>query len=495
MVERIDYQSIIRAAPDQYLIISPDLKILDASDAFLKTTMVKREEIIGQAISDVFPDNPSDSNIDAVRSFTTSIKSTITDKISHPMPIYKYDIRRPQSEGGEFEVRYWSPLNVPVLNETNEVQYIIHRVEDVTELNRLQEVGLESSRRFQLLVENINDYAIIMLDSEGNISTWNNGAEQIIGYKAEEVMGRSLSILYSIESVCLAKYELSVAKEKGRYEEQGWRVRKNGSKFWAGVVITPIYVRSNYDQQNHLIGYGKVVRDLTIQKEVDIVKSEFVSVVNHELRTPLTSIFGAIRLLLNWSTQSPQKNNHLLEVANANCDRLLSLINDILDIEKLALGGMTLHFQIVELSPLIAYAISMNEVYSARYGREIEFSPLTPDVQVNIDTSRFIQVLTNLISNAIKFSNHNSKIKIDLTKEFNRVRVSVTNQGQGIPEAFKEKIFEKFSQVDASTTRSENGTGLGLAISKEIIERFGSSIQFNSIPNKETTFYFDLPVV
>lgn len=495
MVERINYQSIVRAAPDLYLIISPDMKILDASDAFLKATMVNREEIIGQDIHNVFPNNPNDPNVNAVKKFTSSINATIADKTPHEMSVFKYDIRRPLSEGGEFEVRYWSPLNVPVLNKHNDVQYIIHRVEDVTELNRLQQVGLESSRRFQLLVENIKDYAIVMLDSNGLITTWNAGAEQIIGYAPEEVIGQSLSILYPIESVCHSKYELSVAREKGRYEEQGWRLRKNGSKFWAGVVITPIYIRSEFDQKNYLIGYGKVVRDLTIQNEVETVKNEFVSVVNHELRTPLTSIFGAIRLLQNWNQQSSQKNNHLLQVANANCDRLLSLINDILDIEKLAMGGMSLHFQVVELSPLISYAISINEVYSERYGVEVIFSPLDPDVLVNVDTNRFIQVLTNLISNAIKFSNQSSKVMVALTKEENLVRVAVTNQGQGIPDAYKSKIFEKFSQVDASTTRTENGTGLGLAISKEIVERFGSTIQFNSIPNKETTFYFDLPVV
>ena len=280
------------------------------------------------------------------------------------MPVQKYDIRRPLSEGGAFEVRYWSPLTTPVLDDGNEVKYLIHRSTDVTEL-----------------------------------------------------------------------------------------------------------------------------------KEIDTVKSEFVAVVNHELRTPLTSIFGAIRLLLNWSTQSSQKNDYLLEVANANCDRLLQLINDILDVEKLALGGMTLHFQVIDLSPLITHAISLNQMISERYDVGIVFTPLQPDVRVNVDASRLIQVLTNLISNAVKFSNQGSEINITLEKQGNTVRVSVLNRGPGIPDNFKSRVFEKFSQANVSTTRSENGTGLGLAICKELVERFGSSMQFKSTPDKETIFYFDLPVV
>lgn len=493
MTEPFDYRSIIRSAPDLYLIISPELKIVDASDAYLNATMVSREDILGRYLFDVFPDN--DPSTTGSNNLKRSIQAVLVNKVPNAMAVQKYDIRRPLSEGGEFEVRYWSPLNSPVLNEHNEVEYIIHRVEDVTEIDRLKQSGVESSRRLQLLIENIKDYAIIMLDGRGYVTTWNAGAEAIIGYMAEEVIGKPIAFMYPSEAYRHSEYELNIAKEKGRYEVQGWRTRKNGSKFWAGIVITPIYVKSNYDMKYHLIGYGKVVRDLTLQKEIETVKSEFVSVVNHELRTPLTSIFGAIRLLLNWTAQSQQKNDYLLEVANANCDRLLRLINDILDIEKLAVGSMTLHYQVVDLSPLVAHAVSINRVYGERFGVNIAFVALDPDVRVNVDSSRLIQVLTNLISNAVKFSTHGMPVSVSLTKQKNTARIAVTNQGKGIPDDFRNKIFEKFSQADVSTTRPENGTGLGLAISKEIVEQFGSTIQFTSIPDKETTFYFDLPLV
>jgi PAS domain S-box-containing protein len=495
MVENIDYQSIMRSAPDLYLIVSPDLKVVDASDAYLNATMVKREDIIGKHVFDAFPNNPADPKSSAAKNkFLQSAHCIFHSKIPHAMPIQKYDIRRPSAKGGQYEVRYWSPLNVPVLDAINNVQYLLHRVEDVTELDRIKQVGDASSKRFQLLIENIKDYAVIMLDTSGYITTWNSGAEQIFGYKRGEIIGKPITMLYSPDSN-RALDELGVSKEKGRYEDQEWRLRKNGTKFWACVIMMPIYVKSSYEKKPQLIGYGQVIRDLTLQKEIDTVKSEFVSVVNHELRTPLTSIFGAIRLLLNWDKQSSDKNDHLLEIANANCDRLLQLINDILDFERLAVGGVKLNFQVIDLNPLIAYTMSINQMYSERYGVALIFVPLESDVQVNVDTNRLIQVVTNLISNAVKFSNQGAKVKVSLRRQKNSVRISVTNKGIGIPDSFKNKLFEQFFQADVSTTRSENGTGLGLAISKQIVERFGGSIKFKSIPNKDTTFYFDLPVV
>ena len=326
------------------------------------------------------------------------------------MPIQKYDIRRPASAGGEFEVRYWSPLTFPIFDVTKNIKYLLHRSEDVTELDRLQRLEHACNRRYQLLIENIKDYAIIMLDTDGYVTTWNAGAEQIIGYPSEEMIDKPITMIYPTEPSCTSKYELNVAKNKGRYESQGWRIRKNGTRFWAGTVITPIYIKSFYHKENYLIGYGKVLHDLTIQKEIETVKSEFVSVVNHELRTPLTSIFGAIRLLSNWNDQAAEKNNYLLKVANGNCERLLQLINDILDIEKLAVGSMSLYFQVTELNPLISYAISVNEMVSKLDGEGVLFSPLQPDVKVNVDAGRLIQVLTNLISNAVKFSHQGSAV-------------------------------------------------------------------------------------
>lgn len=491
----IDYCTIIRSAPELYVILSPDTTIIDASDAYLAATMVTREDIIGCDLFDIFPDNPDTDGSKGSAALRDSIQTVLKTKQAITMPTIKYDIRRPLSKGGTFETRYWSTAHTPILDEQNNVRYILTRIEDITEVDKLRSSDVENSKRLELLIENIKDYAVIMLDKDRNVTTWNDGAETIIGYHGNEVIGKPISLIYPDEYGTNYEYELNIAKEKGGYEAEGWRVRKNGGKFWARIVITPIYIKSTTDPKSNLIGYAKVIRDLSPQKEMETVKNGFISVINHELRTPLTSIFGAIRLLLNWSEHTAQNINYLLEIANANCERLLLLINDILDVEKLATSGMTLHVQVVELNPLIGHAVSINRVYGEHLGVEIIFSPLTPDVRVNVDSSRLTQVLTNLISNAVKFSEKNRPVQVVLSKHNNIVRIAVKNQGKGIPERFRNKIFEKFSQIDVSTTRKQRGTGLGLAISQEIVKQFGSTIEYTSVLNEETVFYFDLPLV
>jgi PAS domain S-box-containing protein len=486
MLKDFDSNLILKSVPNLYLILDTSLTILEASDAYLEATMVKREAIVGRKLFEVFPDNPNDPNATGTRNLNCSIQNALKTKKPHIMKDQKYDIRRPLSEGGGFEERFWRPLNTPVLDEHHNVKYIIHRVEDVTELHRLKNLEVESAQRLQLLIENIKDYAIIMLDSNKKVLTWNTGAERIIGYKEEEVISRPIARVFPTVSY---KEEFQIARKDGRFEGEGWRERKNGSRFWAKVIVTPIY-----GMRSQLIGYGKVISDLTDRKEIEVAKDEFISVVNHELRTPLTSIYGAIKLLLNSTTQSQNKNNELLKTASANCERLLKLITDILDVEKLTTGGIKLHIQDIELNKLIADTIIMNGIYAEEYGVNLTSSLSSSDIIVKIDPDRLIQVLTNLISNAIKFSKPGGEVNVSLTKKKNLVRVAVTNIGEGIPYQFKDKIFKKFSQADASTTRSKSGTGLGLAISKAIMEKLGCTIKFKSIPNKKTIFYFDLPV-
>ncbi|WP_158617454.1 PAS domain S-box protein [Legionella sp. km772] len=284
MLKNFDSYSILKSAPDLYLILDPSLTIIEASDAYLKATMVKREAIVGHKLFEIFPDNPNDPQATGTRNLNRSIQKVLKTKQPHEMRDQKYDIRRPLSEGGGFEERYWRPLNTPALDEQNNVKYIIHRVEDVTELYRLKNLEIETAQRLQLLIENIKDYGIIMLDSNENIITWNTGAEYIIGYKEKDVIGKPIATVFPSVSY---NNEFQIARQEGRYEGEDWRQRKNGSRFWANVIVTPLY-----DIRNHLIGYGKVISDLTVRKEIETAKDEFISVVNHELRTPLTSISG-----------------------------------------------------------------------------------------------------------------------------------------------------------------------------------------------------------
>lgn len=254
------------------------------------------------------------------------------------------------------------------------------------------------------------------------------------------------------------------------------------------------FKRAVFDENGIVIGTTGFARDITEQKEVDRMKNEFISIISHELRTPLTSIRGALGLVSsNTLGQLPDKVTSLLNIASNNTIRLINLINDILDMEKIKAGKMDFAYAEHELMPLIEETIKLNEEYARVYNVRFEIPKRLDNVIVNIDKDRLIQVITNLLSNAAKFSYQNEPVNVYIERRKSLIRVSITNKGYGIPEDSFSKIFQSFSQVDSSDARQKGGTGLGLNISKSIIEKMGGSIGFDSELNGHTTFYFELP--
>lgn len=238
-----------------------------------------------------------------------------------------------------------------------------------------------------------------------------------------------------------------------------------------------------------------IIRDITERKKVDTLKNEFVSVVSHELRTPLTSIRGSLGLVLGGvAGDLAEKAKKLLVIANNNCERLLHLINDILDIEKIEAGKMRFQFAPVDITTVVKNSININQMYAAKFDVRIALTDWVNNIEVNVDEDRLIQVLTNLISNAAKFSPKNEVVTVAIKLINDRVYVSVSDKGPGVPEEFQARIFQKFSQADATNTRGKGGTGLGLSISKAIIEKFGGRLGFVSKPGQGSEFYFELPI-
>ena len=244
------------------------------------------------------------------------------------------------------------------------------------------------------------------------------------------------------------------------------------------------------------LGAVIALHDITELKQTEKMKNEFVSVVSHELRTPLTSIRGSLGLVLGGAVGTfSEKAQKLLDIANKNCDRLLLLINDILDLEKIQAGKMDFQMKTIELSTIIHEAITANKMYGENYNVDILLTHDLPDLYVKVDCGRLMQVLANLISNAVKFSPADEVVRIDMEQLGDCVRISIIDKGKGIPVEFQSRIFQKFSQADTSSTRGISGTGLGLNISKLIIEKLGGTINFKSSTTEGTTFYFDLPLV
>jgi len=277
----MDFQAIFEAVPGLYLILLPDknFTIVAVSNAYAQATLTKREEILGRGIFDVFPDNPNDVKADGVSNLRASLNRVVKLKKHDTMAPQKYDIQKPESEGGGWEEKYWEPRNSPVLDNKGEVQFIVHRVVDITELVKMTALEKENARelaesreKLSHIIQNVRDYAIYMLDVNGNVMTWNTGAEKIKGYRADEILGKNISMFYIEEEKKAGKPKrnLELALKNGRHEAEGWHVRRDRSVFWANIIYTPMVD----DKGNHY-GFTEVARDLTARKraEEEIKKS------------------------------------------------------------------------------------------------------------------------------------------------------------------------------------------------------------------------------
>ncbi|HTR00660.1 MAG TPA: PAS domain S-box protein [Candidatus Acidoferrum sp.] len=329
-----------------------------------------------------------------------------------------------------------------------------------------------------------------MLSVTGRWIDVNDSLCQMFGYTRDELMQLELAHITHADDLNkdLQQVRRTLDGEISHYQQEKRYLRKNGDI--VHCILSASLVRDAKGWPMHFV---LQLQDITAIKQMETMKNEFVSTVSHELRTPLTSISGALSLLLGGVLgEVPNEMRELLTVASQNSTRLSTLINDLLDMEKLVAGKMNFHFEVVELQPLLDEAVRSMENYAAPLGVGIECTG-TLDVRINVDINRLQQILNNLLSNACKFSPPGGRVTLDHKVDSGMVEISVTDRGGGIPEAFKSRIFQKFSQADSSSIRSKGGTGLGLVICKELVERMHGTIGFESEEGKGTRFWFRLP--
>ena len=374
-------------------------------------------------------------------------------------------------------------------------------------ISRLKSLHLGKSLALNAGIISSSAHLVIAIDSNYRIMIFNRAAEQSLGYKAPEVIGRRAIPIF-LDAEELEARARSLSEELGEkvevgpeiftriplrdgYEKREWHfVRKNGTRFPVNVIITPLR-----DQNGVVGGFLGVIEDVTLAREMERMKSEFTAVVSHELRSPLTSIRGSLGLILGaMSASLAPKVRDLLEIAQSNCERLVLLVNDILDIEKFSAGQMRFEMRPLRLAPVVLQAVEANEGYARRLNAHIELAPIPDAWTVEVDPERLIQVLTNLLSNAAKYSPPGGAVRVWCERLGDALRISVRDDGPGIPEEFRARIFEKFSQADASATREKGGTGLGLHIARRFIEHMHGRIGFDSEPGAGSTFWVELPI-
>lgn len=395
----------------------------------------------------------------------------------------------------------------PLPADADEIGRLAIKLEEASDLLRRRERALrEGEERFRLVIEGVKDYGIFALSQDGKVTSWNEGAERIKGWRAEEIVGRSFTVFYPSEvrdSVPVSM--LSRATADGRAEDEGWRLRKDGSQFWANVVITALR-----DETGQLKGFSKVTRDVTERKKAEealseareaavaasVAKSEFLSRTSHELRTPLSAILGFAQLLELDHAQLKTGHAAAVQQILKAGRHLLALINEVLDISSIEAGRLALAREPFDLKGALLEALDLTTPIAESAGIALQHALTDVPIIVRADRRRVVQVTLNLVSNAIKYNRPQGRAVLSVQGNGRRARVVVMDEGAGIAEGMAPRMFTPFDRLGRERKIGLEGTGLGLALSKRIVEAMDGQIGFENRPPPDhgALFWFDLPI-
>jgi len=404
------------------------------------------------------------------------------------------------------------------------------------------QLSITTTELYRLLVESVRDYAIFALDPNGYIVSWNPGAERFKGYTAPEIVGKHFSVFYPPEDLAARKpqIELEIATAVGRLEDEGWRVRKDGTQFWANVVITALR-----GTDGELVGFAKVTRDLTQRRaaeleavenarriaaeealrraaemrstelselleyshrqadeieerrrEADVAnrtKADFLATISHELRTPLNAIAGYVQLLL-LGVRGPLTEAQIADLRRIQRSQqhLLSLINDVLNFSRLEAGAVTYDIRPVPLGAVVDTAGTMITPQAITKHITFELEPCSPTLMALADASKLEQILLNLLSNAVKFTQPGGRVSLRCEAVGDRVLAHVADSGPGIPSDRLGVIFEPFVQLDRTFGNPREGAGLGLAISRDLARGMQGDLTVESTVGEGSRFTVSL---
>jgi PAS domain S-box-containing protein len=478
------FQQLIEAVVDYGIfILDPEGYIVSWNTGAEKLKGYARDEIIGRHFSVFYP----------------------PEAVATGWP--EEELRRAR-EQGRFEdegwrlrkdgSRFWANVVITALHEpSGKLAGFAKVTRDLTERRRHEEELRASEERFRLLVDSLRDYAVFMLDVDGTVRSWNAGAMALKGYTAAEIIGRHFSVFYPPHDQKDGKpaAALRAARANGRLQDEGWRVRKDGTAFWANAVITAIYGNSG-----ELIGFAKVTRDMTERHRLEELErssrrmSEFLAMLAHELRNPLAPIRNAVTVMQLETLASPALRN-CRDIIDRQLSHMTRLVDDLLDVGRLTTGKIKLRKELLRVGEVVARSVETARplVEARRHALRVEL-PEMP-VYVMGDATRMSQILQNLLVNAAKYTPDGGRIEVRVEVVGGFAVLSVSDNGRGIAEADLENIFNLFMQCDNGRP-DESGLGIGLTLARSLAELHGGTLEAKSPgPGQGSTFVFRVPAV
>ncbi|HZP13855.1 MAG TPA: PAS domain S-box protein [Nevskiaceae bacterium] len=394
---------------------------------------------------------------------------------------------------------FWANVVITALKDpSGKLRGFSKITRDLTERRRHEEALRESEERFRLLVDGVRDYAIFMLDPTGEIASWNSGATNTTGYRANEVIGRNFDLLFRSEDSAANRPQalLDVARLEGRAEDEGWRVRKDGSLFWANTVVTALR-----DASNSLRGFAMITRDLTERRRMETLEeserqaTNFLAMLAHELRNPLAPIRNAVAVMKTPGI-NPSSSAFALDVIDRQALHMSRLVDDLLDVSRITTGKIVLKKEPIDLSLALGQAIETSKPAIAAFSHQLRYTPATTPLAVEGDLTRLIQVFTNLLDNAAKYTPRGGIITVTSEQIGAEAVVKVQDTGTGIPATLLPRVFDLFVQGDRSLARSEGGLGIGLALARRLVQMHGGLIEAQSAgAGYGATFIVRIPLV